>query len=80
MEKRKINSLGLEVCIRVLLPQRDKEDNGKGRRWFLEMVLLKERDLSGCCLNSMGIGKGKQSTANTEVARLWHARVQKESR
>ena len=46
---------------------------------FLEMVLLKERDLSGCCLNSMGLGKGKQSPANTEVARLWHAWVPKES-
>ena len=38
MEKRKINSLGLEVYIRVLLPQRDKEDNGKegdgSLRWF----------------------------------------------
>jgi len=43
------------------------------------MVLLKERDLSGCCLNSMGLGKGKQSPANTEVARLWHAWVPKES-
>ena len=47
----------------------------------IKRIMEKEGDggLSGCSLNSMAVGKGKQSTANTKVARVWPARVQKES-
>ena len=47
----------------------------------IKRMMGKEGDggLSGCSLNSMAVGKGKQSTADTKAAHGWHARVQEES-